>query len=378
MGPMTRTKRLRRRLRRAGRAITRAARLTWRRALATVSRRAGRSGRANRARPAAAAPGASGNSPVAAGDHQASGVRRTSGTARAMLPILVGGTGRSGTTIMGRLIGAHRDIYLLTPELKFLSARGSLSDLVAGKASYRVFEDRLLNRWFDRGPNIGIQRVLPRSTIEAELPRLRKGLRTDPPAAAGDFVHRLFDPIAEANGARGWAEMTPLNAQASSTLIRILPDMKLVHAVRDGRDVACSVVRVHWGPKDYDVALDWWARRLERAFARSAVLPEDQVLVVRLEDFVAHDRERQYTRLLEFLGLDDDPAMRGLFETSMTPDRAHIGRWREEVPRDRLAAFVAHHRQLAEHLAARGFPYRPEPDGIAAGASAEAKETVAV
>jgi hypothetical protein len=296
-----------------------------------------------------------------------------------MLPVLIGGTGRSGTTIMGRLIGAHPDIYLLTPELKFLSARGSLSDLVAGKASYRVFEDRLLNRWFDRGPNIGIQRVLPRSTIEAELPRLRKGLRSDPPAAAGDFIHRLFDPIAEANGARGWAEMTPLNAQASSTLVRILPDMKLVHAVRDGRDVACSVVRVHWGPTDFDVALDWWARRLERAFIRSAAMPQDQVLVVRLEDFVAHDRERQYARLLEFLGLDDDPAMRTLFESSMTPERAHIGRWRDEVPPDRLPAFVEHHRRLAEHLAAGGWPYRPEPDEAPPSAAAvEANETVAV
>jgi hypothetical protein len=153
--------------------------------------------------------------------------------------------------------------------------------------------------------------------------------------------------------------------------------MKLVHAVRDGRDVACSVVRVHWGPKDFDVALDWWARRLERAFARSAAMPVDQVLVVRLEDLVAHDRERQYARLLEFLGLDDDPAMRALFESSMTPERAHIGRWRDEVPPGRLAAFVEHHRQLADHLVARGFPYRPEPDDLLGDAAVEAKETVA-
>jgi hypothetical protein len=276
-------------------------------------------------------------------------------------------------------MGMHPDLELLTPELKFLSARGSLSQLVDARTSYRTFEDRMLNRWFDRGPNIGLQRILSRSRIESELPALRRGIRAgDADAAAGVFTHRLLDPVGSASGARGWVEMTPLNARASGTLIRILPDMKLVHAVRDGRDVACSVVRVHWGPSDYDVALDWWANRLERAFVRSASLPRDQVLVVRLEDLVKHDRERQYARLLEFLGIDDDPAMRAFFETSMTPERAHIGRWREDVPPERMARFVEHHRRLAERLAARGFPYRPEPDEPAGAGPRDTAEPVAV
>jgi hypothetical protein len=63
----------------------------------------------------------------------------------------------------------------------------------------------------------------------------------------------------------------------------------------------------------------------------------------------------------------------------MTPERAHIGRWRDEVPPDRLPAFVEHHRRLAEHLAAGGWPYRPEPDEAPPSAAAvEANETVAV
>ena len=41
-----------------------------------------------------------------------------------VLPVFVGGTGRSGTTVMGDLLGNHPDVRTSTPiEIKFLSNR---------------------------------------------------------------------------------------------------------------------------------------------------------------------------------------------------------------------------------------------------------------
>jgi hypothetical protein len=51
--------------------------------------------------------------------------------------------------------------------------------------------------------------------------------------------------------------------------------------------------------------------------------------------------------------------MRMLFENDVTPAKAHIGRWRDDVPPDRLAAFEAHHERLAAKLRDRGRPYTP-------------------
>jgi hypothetical protein len=49
-------------------------------------------------------------------------------------PVFVGGTGRSGTTVMGDLLGKHRDVRTSTPiEIKFLSNRSGLLDVVFGR-----------------------------------------------------------------------------------------------------------------------------------------------------------------------------------------------------------------------------------------------------
>ena len=49
-------------------------------------------------------------------------------------PVFVGGTGRSGTTVMGDLLGKHPDVRTSTPiEIKFLSNRSGLLDVVFGR-----------------------------------------------------------------------------------------------------------------------------------------------------------------------------------------------------------------------------------------------------
>ena len=62
------------------------------------------------------------------------------------------------------------------------------------------------------------------------------------------------------------------------------------------------------------------------------------------------DRAGEYDRLLAFLGLADDAAVRTYFDERVTADRAHIGRWRTDVPADRLAAFEARYETLAARL----------------------------
>lgn len=276
-------------------------------------------------------------------------------------PVFVGGTGRSGTTVTARLLGFHGGCQTIRTEVKFVTAKGGLCDLVDGRVSYRAFADRILGPGFGRDPDRGLYSIIDRSQIRDALPQLREELRFDPQRAARWFVHRLLDPIATAGGARVWIEMTPSNAEAAPRLLAIFPDLRLVHTVRDGRDVACSVIGLDWGPNELHAALDWWARRLESAFVATERIPADRVLVVQMERLLVHDRDAEYRRLLDFIGLDDDPAMRRYFDRRMTQERAHTGRWREEVPADGLASFEAHYSMLVAGLRLGGHPY--DPDG---------------
>ena len=282
-------------------------------------------------------------------------------------PIFIGGSGRSGTTITARLLGAHPACFKAPTEARFISATGGLCDLASGRTTLAEFETAVLDRWFDRGPTKGLHLVMERGAVTAALEILRERFDGDPWAAARDFTRRLLDPVALAAGARGWIEDTPANAIAARRLLRMFPDLRLIHCIRDGRDVASSVVDFSWGPNDHVEALDWWARRLERGFEACDRLPRERVLVLRLEDLAIRDRERQYARLLDFVQLDDDPAMRRFFDEVIDPANVHVGRWRDDVPRDRRAAFEARYVQLVEDLVARGRPYDPAAGEVAPG-----------
>ena len=220
----------------------------------------------------------------------------------------------------------------------------------------RRFEDQLLGPWWQRrGESNGLsQDHRARRCRRRVEGAARRGGFTEPSRPLAPSTHRLLDPLALAHGAQAGVESEPSNAEVAGTLIRIFRDIHIIHSVRDGRDVACSIVPLHWGPTDVDDGLDWWAARVEEAFAACETLPDDQLLVLQMEDLIDRDRDASYERLLSYLGIDDDPAMRAYFASDVTAEKAHIGHWREDVPEDRRVEFDAHFQRLATALVARG------------------------
>lgn len=288
--------------------------------------------------------------------------------------LFLGSTARSGTSITQVLLGHHPAYSRIPVEAKFIAGRGGLRDLVRDRTTYGAFEKKIAGAWFDRDPGRGLQLIMKRAAIEDALRTLRSGLRSDPFRAGGAFTHALLDPIAAADEKPGWIEKFPANIRVADVLYRMFPNMRLVHIVRDGRDVASSVVRFSWGPNNHDDALDWWARRLEAGFAACDRIPRDRVHVVQVEDLIARDRDHEYQRLLDFLGLADDPSMRAYFDERVTASNLHMGRWRREVPQDRLFEFDAHHERLAQEILRRGRPYRPVVEPMSAQQGQEGPE----
>ena len=153
--------------------------------------------------------------------------------------------------------------------------------------------------------------------------------------------------------------MTPWNAAAAPALAAIVPDLRLVYTVRDGRDVACSLVRLPWGPSSMEEGLAYWAKRLRLAEQGIAGVPADRVLVVALERLVLTDRDAVFAELLRFVGIDDEPAMREFFSAEITPAKAHLGRWLHELAPDQARAVSLDYAQRLEELADEGMRYLP-------------------
>jgi Sulfotransferase family len=246
-------------------------------------------------------------------------------------PIFVGGTGRSGTTVVGRLLGRQRDHTVIPVEARFHCSPDGLPSVLRGRQTPEEFAQRVLTEWFH--PPGGAARLatfVERAPLEAALARFLARAPEDTPAAARELIEGLFGDYARSQGRRGWVEMTPINAMwGAPYLAAIFPRLRFVNVVRDGRDVAGSLIRVGWAT-DARAALAWWEERMLRGHRQLALLPARSLLTVRFERLLVEDREGGLAELLSFMGWEEDPLMRRFFTRRMPASEAHVGRWRSD------------------------------------------------
>ena len=282
-------------------------------------------------------------------------------------PVFVGGTGRSGTTIMGDLLGKHPEIRTSTPiEIKFLSNRLGLLDVVFGRDesqknkkgsvsifNYRIyrkrklrekekqakilaeFEDQVWNKWWDidappphgRGLVSGISRPV----LENLLSSLRRDLNINRIWAARRFMKRFIALQDEAGLEKYWVETTPMNIRTADKLLKLFPKALFINMVRDPRDVIASLITKNWGPTTPMEGITWIEKRLTDGNNALKHVPAKQKITIALEDLAINQREDTYRKLANFLSISDSPKMRKFFEAELTPVKATSGRWKTEI-----------------------------------------------
>jgi hypothetical protein len=254
--------------------------------------------------------------------------------------------------VLARLIGRHSRYACVPVEARFHAEPEGLPGLLVGRVTSEEFASRMRDHWWQRidssGREAGLDRITTRELFDAALAEFEQAVRGDPVGAGASLVRSLFGGVADAEGKPCWIEMTPSTAMNATSLLRLFPDMKIVHVVRDGRDVAASVSRL-WG-WDPEAALEWWLRRVRRVFLERRALPAGTMLTLRLERLVVSDRERSYAALLDFLRLEDEPEMRRFFEEGISPARMRTGPWRELMPEPRTQRFAERYREMLAEL----------------------------
>jgi muconolactone delta-isomerase len=226
-----------------------------------------------------------GSDPIRVGIEPASlkaGADRLAAMSRADSPlrdrmIFCVGAQRSGTTWLQRMLAVHPDVVTLPSETQLISVGMTT---LARQTHQGAMSSRVTGRTF----------------MEADA-------FAD---AARDFCDAVFGRLAEslAPDARFVLERSPNHAEWLGLVSMLYPDARVVHIIRDGRDVARSLVSQHWGPSEIKTAASRWRRAVENAQQAApafAVYAE-----VRYEDLLS-DTRRHYTDLLAKLGLTADP-----------------------------------------------------------------------
>jgi len=259
--------------------------------------------------------------------------------------IFVGGTGRSGTSLLRRLLNTNPAIASVPGETKCINDESFR--LAPHWFHSQPVEERpralqiLKSLWLERfycyvhshkaSPHDDLFRGfclwLEKASLEKELSRLDALLEAtslrEIEIVWGRLYASLFDYSCKEKGKEYWVEKTPRNSFYADYLYSILPGMKLINIVRDGRDVALSMHNVLWGQKDYIKALDWWAEEIEQTERVLESLPDHAALTVRYEDLVT-DPEVTMGHIAEFLGVTPAYDL-DIFASS-------VGRWKSSLP----------------------------------------------
>lgn len=304
-------------------------------------------------------------------------------------PVFVGGTGRSGTTVLADMVGRSA-IYATIPfEVKFHTDARGFPDLFSvgddpGELdrALALFRKRMLGRWFQRSSVTATRlsqivfRLWPRRTRRSEDTGLIQIVsRRQLTKLVQNFVHRF--PAAPKTSARvlldgllgtyarnrqkqWWVEMTPATMYNAALLQAIYPSARFVHIFRDGRDVACSVARRRWGPDSPAEGLEYWAEGLQRAHTATQEVPNENLLEVDFGRLVITDRLKTFKSVCDFLELPYEGAHRNFFDSRMQVNRAHVGRWRSQVPQSEQSRFNQRYTNLVNTLRNEGLTCLPE------------------
>ncbi|MDP2648518.1 MAG: sulfotransferase [bacterium] len=255
--------------------------------------------------------------------------------------VWIGGCGRSGTTLLRVMLGAHSALYA-GPELNVHVNLRTILERMPALVPRRAYQ------LYDRGI---IKELSSKFDVdERDVVRIR-----DASGSLAEFVDRFLTEAAHKHGKERWIEKTPKNIEIVDYLFRHFPSSYFIHMIRDGRDVACSL-RHH--PKymrrngvlvrtnisnSIESCIDRWVRDVNLGLAHRddkrymevryfSLLDDTRGELEKICDFIgvpfeeqmlSYDKKNSYKAKVEHF----KPSERAL----KAPDTSRVGRWQKDL-----------------------------------------------
>jgi len=275
-------------------------------------------------------------------------------------PFIVG-AGRSGTTLLRLMLDTHPELAI-PPETHFIidlvSWQRRVFDKIfllfkefrwKGVFNQRDFFFRILvnhERWGDF--------QIPADALKARIANVH-------PFNMGEGFRAFYRLYAERFGKARWGDKTPRYVKSMILIQRCLPEVRFIHIIRDGRDVALSVRDLWFGPNTIKEAANRWVWTIKEARRQAQNL--HHYLEVRYEDLILKTEET-LRQVCKFIDLPWNPLVLSYYQrsperlielkrdvattgsrtiveagkrvgihelTTHPPDPARIGRWKSEM-----------------------------------------------
>ena len=313
--------------------------------------------------------------------------------------IFVGGTGRSGSTILAEILGKHPEIYFLPEELRFiidpdgiLSLKSILVDNWSfyqadfaidrfyklmrylssryvgkypilplknhvGKDFYYHWLDSYINEicqysfknaWGARSNlfRLVLLRFFGRNRLtEIFLERSYYGAPLTEEeffSITNRYLKNFFSRAASLHGKKQVVEHTPSNIIHAEFLYKLFPEMKLIHIYRDPRDIIASYMTKIWASRDIKVNMKLISNVLDRWQLIKEKIPKYTYYELKFENLI-NDFGSAIKKLCDFLNIQFHDCILDI-DISLH----NIGRWKHELNDEEKKYFYNNYRYLLE------------------------------
>jgi hypothetical protein len=260
-------------------------------------------------------------------------------------PVFIVGCPRSGTSYLYHLLLSSGGFAEFRTQMNVFDVLEPIyGDLGVAKNKIRMMNAWLQSKAF----------VASGLTVEEIEAKVLSECRS-----TSDFLRIVMEEIARKQGVDRWIDSTPTNIPHLLRIKKDFPDARIVHIIRDGRDVALSLDQRGWSrplPWDHDKGLmaaglywEWIVRKGRKL----GLMLQPDYLEVTYEDLVREPAEALQP-LSSFLQHELDmgriqKASVGSLKTPLTSFKEEleqgkfspVGRWENEdkLPPDQLALF---------------------------------------
>lgn len=290
-------------------------------------------------------------------------------------PVFLLGAGRSGTTLLYKILCLHPDVAYISNYHTFAPDWVPVGLLLKLSARFPALKRKA---WFDgsgiansRGKRPWPKRFVP-GPVEGEALYRRCGLRAvspqvhEIPVDAARCLRRRFRHVSAFSGAKVLLSKRTANNQRLEWLREMFPEARFIHLIRDGRAVAYSLLRVRWwdrhrtwwsgctpqelvdaGEEPLAVSARNWVKDVQAVQAGLGGLSADQLLEVRYEDLMAEPL-REVKRVTDFLGLQFTPRFEAVLRSLELRQRPLA--WKDGWKQDELDTVTREQRALLMEL----------------------------
>jgi len=237
-------------------------------------------------------------------------------------PFFIVGSPRSGTTMLFLMLDSHPEVAV-PPESHFIpsvwrrrgryGSEGKIED--PGLFVSDLARDPQFRHW-----------NLPPDLVAGQL-----GSGPAPTISGG--IDAVFRAYARTQGKAQWGDKTPEYVRHIPLLDNLFPEARFIHLIRDGRDVALSIIALKRLHHRAATAAYFWARDIRCGRSAGMSLGPSRYFELHYEDLVGAPRDVMQ-QICAFLDLSPHEAMLADHDRSLAKIPVHM-RWmhsREKLP----------------------------------------------